>query len=238
MEGEIKNMSKISIDMRWCFTSKKSDTPLAKACNEVLDYYLILIKKGDDKTICGTITQNELEKIISKAPRHRGNINIKEENIFIEKIINRYCLYNYLNDESVKGIKEIEISRISNLENNYEEPNVQSERTDNARSLLQEIENNPNWFRTPRLNNSKDVAHLCDLYDLMILNWDEYKRLEGDPQIKQRQRQTQREMAQGRQMGAVPGADVVVTNPVHIALAFKYSPNEMKAPQLVAKGIS
>ncbi len=64
-------------------------------------------------------------------------------------------------------------------QNNYEEPNVQSERTDNARSLLQEIENNPNWFRTPRLNNSKDVAHLCDLYDLMILNWDEYKRLEG-----------------------------------------------------------
>ena len=64
-------------------------------------------------------------------------------------------------------------------QNNYEEPNVQSDRTDNARSLLQEIEDNPNWFRTPRLNNSKDVAHLCDLYDLMILNWDEYKRLEG-----------------------------------------------------------
>ena len=64
-------------------------------------------------------------------------------------------------------------------QNNYEEPNEQSNRTDNARSLLQEIEDNPNWFRTPRLNNSKDVAHLCDLYDLMILNWDEYKRLEG-----------------------------------------------------------
>jgi len=64
-------------------------------------------------------------------------------------------------------------------QNNYEEPNEQSNRTDNARSLLQEIEENPNWFRTPRLNNSKDVAHLCDLYDLMILNWDEYKRLEG-----------------------------------------------------------
>ena len=121
MEGEIKNMSKISIDMRWCFTSKKSDTPLAKACNEVLDYYLILIKKGDDKTICGTITKNELENIISKPTRHRGNIDIKEENIHIEKIINRYCLTNYLNVESGKGIKDIKISRESNLENNYEE---------------------------------------------------------------------------------------------------------------------
>tara|TARA_B100001175_G_scaffold163900_1_gene138963 strand:+ start:17285 stop:19039 length:1755 start_codon:yes stop_codon:yes gene_type:complete len=64
-------------------------------------------------------------------------------------------------------------------QNIYEEPNEQSERTDNARSLLQEIEDNPNWFRTPRLNNSKDVAHLCDLYDLMIINWEEYDRLEG-----------------------------------------------------------
>ena len=64
-------------------------------------------------------------------------------------------------------------------QNNYEEPNEQPERTDNARSLLQEIEDNPNWFRTPRLNNSKDVAHLCDLYDLMIINWEEYDRLEG-----------------------------------------------------------
>ena len=63
-------------------------------------------------------------------------------------------------------------------QNIYEEPNEQSERTDNARSLLQEIEDNPNWFRTPRLNNSKDVAHLCDLYDLMIINWEEYDRLE------------------------------------------------------------
>ena len=64
-------------------------------------------------------------------------------------------------------------------QNNYEEPNEQSERTDNARSLLQEIEDNPNWYRTPRLNNSKDVAHLCELYDLMIINWEEYDRLDS-----------------------------------------------------------
>jgi flagellar biosynthesis protein FlhB len=65
---------------------------------------------------------------------------------------------------------------------------------------------------------------------------DEYKRLEGDPTIKQRQREAQRQMSQGRQMGAVPGADVVVTNPVHVAIAIQYSPNKMKAPKVIAKG--
>ena len=65
---------------------------------------------------------------------------------------------------------------------------------------------------------------------------DEYKRLEGDPLIKQRQRDTARQMSQNRQMGAVPESDVVVTNPIHIAIAIKYSPNKMKAPKIVAKG--
>lgn len=65
---------------------------------------------------------------------------------------------------------------------------------------------------------------------------DEYKRLEGDPMVKQRQRDAQRQMSQGRQMGAVPGADVVVTNPVHIAIAIEYVPNVMTAPRVVAKG--
>lgn len=65
---------------------------------------------------------------------------------------------------------------------------------------------------------------------------DEYKRLEGDPMIKQRQRDAQRQMAQGRQMGAVPGADVVVTNPTHIAVALKYETKTMNAPTVIAKG--
>ena len=65
---------------------------------------------------------------------------------------------------------------------------------------------------------------------------DEYKRLEGDPMIKQRQRDAQRQMSQGRQMGAVPQADVVVTNPVHVAIAIQYIPNKMKAPKVLAKG--
>lgn len=66
---------------------------------------------------------------------------------------------------------------------------------------------------------------------------EEYKRLEGDPIIKQRQREAQRAMSQGRQMGQVPGADVVVTNPTHIAVAIKYNPNDNNSiPIVLAKG--
>jgi flagellar biosynthetic protein FlhB len=65
---------------------------------------------------------------------------------------------------------------------------------------------------------------------------DEYKRLEGDPQIKQRQKEASRQMSMGRQMGSVPGADVVVTNPTHIAIALAYKPDKMKAPVVLAKG--
>ncbi|MFC1517318.1 flagellar biosynthesis protein FlhB [Candidatus Margulisiibacteriota bacterium] len=65
---------------------------------------------------------------------------------------------------------------------------------------------------------------------------EEYKRLEGDPIIKQRQRQAQREMAQKRMMGSVPKADVVVTNPVHLAVAVQYEANKASAPVVCAKG--
>lgn len=65
---------------------------------------------------------------------------------------------------------------------------------------------------------------------------EEYKKLEGDPQIKQRMRQMAREAAMSRGMGKVPSADVVVTNPTHIAVAIKYDASIMKAPQVVAKG--
>ena len=65
---------------------------------------------------------------------------------------------------------------------------------------------------------------------------DEYKRLEGDPMIKQRQREIARQMSQGRQMGSVPDSDVVVTNPIHIAIAITYVPNKMRAPKVVAMG--
>lgn len=65
---------------------------------------------------------------------------------------------------------------------------------------------------------------------------EEYKRLEGDPLIKQRMRDLQRQVAQQRMMSAVPQADVVVTNPTHVAVALKYETQNMKAPLLLAKG--
>lgn len=65
---------------------------------------------------------------------------------------------------------------------------------------------------------------------------EEYKRLEGDPLVKQRMRDLQRQVAQQRMMSSVPQADVVVTNPTHIAVALKYEQSKMKAPLVLAKG--
>lgn len=64
----------------------------------------------------------------------------------------------------------------------------------------------------------------------------ESKEMEGDPQIKARVRSLQREAARRRMMQAVPQADVVVTNPLHFAVALKYEEGRMAAPLLVAKG--
>jgi flagellar biosynthetic protein FlhB len=64
----------------------------------------------------------------------------------------------------------------------------------------------------------------------------ESKEMEGDPQIKARIRSLQREAARRRMMQAVPKADVVVTNPMHFAVALKYEERTMGAPQVVAKG--
>ena len=65
---------------------------------------------------------------------------------------------------------------------------------------------------------------------------EELKETEGKPEIKSRVRALQREVAQRRMMEAVPGADVVVTNPLHFAVALRYQPERMDAPRLVAKG--
>lgn len=65
---------------------------------------------------------------------------------------------------------------------------------------------------------------------------DEYRDTEGSPQIKQRVRQIQRETARRRMMQDVPTADVVITNPVHLAVALRYSPEAANAPEVVAKG--
>ena len=65
---------------------------------------------------------------------------------------------------------------------------------------------------------------------------DEMKKYEGSPDTKNRIRKLQREIANARMMGYVPDADVIVTNPTHIAVALKYDAEEMDAPTVVAKG--
>ncbi len=64
----------------------------------------------------------------------------------------------------------------------------------------------------------------------------ESKELEGDPQIKRRVRQLQRQIAMQRMMAEVPTAEVVITNPTHYAIALRYDMDVMKAPVVVAKG--
>jgi flagellar biosynthetic protein FlhB len=66
---------------------------------------------------------------------------------------------------------------------------------------------------------------------------EERKRTEGDPQIKQRIRRAQREMARQRMLHEVPKADVVITNPTHFAVALRYRRGVMAAPLVVAKGV-
>ncbi len=65
---------------------------------------------------------------------------------------------------------------------------------------------------------------------------EEMKRMEGDPIMRQRRRKVAQELAMQRMSQAVPNADVVVTNPTHIAIALKYDHDTMPAPKVVAKG--
>jgi len=66
---------------------------------------------------------------------------------------------------------------------------------------------------------------------------DEYKKSEGDPLIKSKIKQRQREMAMRRMMQDVPTADVIITNPTHYAIALKYDESKMDAPFVVAMGV-
>lgn len=66
---------------------------------------------------------------------------------------------------------------------------------------------------------------------------EEHKNNDGNPQIKGRIRQLQRQMAMGQISRTVPEADVIITNPTHYAVALKYDPQKAEAPYIVAKGI-
>lgn len=65
---------------------------------------------------------------------------------------------------------------------------------------------------------------------------EEHKEKEGNPEIKQKIRQIQREMAQKRMIADVPKADVIITNPTHISIVIRYDGLTMVAPQVIGKG--
>lgn len=65
---------------------------------------------------------------------------------------------------------------------------------------------------------------------------EELRQSEGDPMLRSRMRQRQREIASRRMMAEVPTADVIVTNPTHLAAALRYDAKREEAPVLVAKG--
>jgi flagellar biosynthetic protein FlhB len=66
---------------------------------------------------------------------------------------------------------------------------------------------------------------------------EELKEMDGNPLVRQRRREAHRKLVEGRRLADVKTADVVITNPTHIAVAVKYDPEEMPAPTVVAKGM-
>jgi flagellar biosynthetic protein FlhB len=65
---------------------------------------------------------------------------------------------------------------------------------------------------------------------------DEVKNQEGDPKIKAAQRRRRQAITQRKMLAEVPRADVVLTNPTHLAIALRYDAKSMRAPKVVAKG--
>ena len=66
---------------------------------------------------------------------------------------------------------------------------------------------------------------------------DERKMSEGDPQIKGKIRQMQFQFAFNRMIKELPNADVIVTNPTHVAIALRYDATKMNAPVVLGKGL-
>lgn len=65
---------------------------------------------------------------------------------------------------------------------------------------------------------------------------EEFKNMEGDPKMKSRMRRRRKTKSQRQMLQEVPTADVVLTNPTHLAIALRYDRKTMKAPRIIAKG--
>ncbi|WP_062262655.1 flagellar biosynthesis protein FlhB [Endozoicomonas arenosclerae] len=66
---------------------------------------------------------------------------------------------------------------------------------------------------------------------------DEMKETEGNPELKSRVKELQKEVANRRMLEAVPDSDIIITNPTHYAVALKYDTNKAKAPYVIARGV-
>lgn len=124
--------------------------------------------------------------------------------------------------------------------------------------LLGLIDTDPKVYPLFLLENGRALIYklllvfvLLALMDLLYTRWDynkrmrmsrrevkeEFKRREGDPQIRARIRELQKEaVKRAGSLRKVPDADVLITNPVHLAVALKYQRETMAAPQVIAKG--
>lgn len=83
--------------------------------------------------------------------------------------------------------------------------------------------------------------HKSYMKDMMMSKEDvkkEYKESEGDPHHKAKRKEMHQEIMEGAQMEAVKGADVIVTNPDHVAVALKYDRDKDAAPRVIAKGMN
>ncbi len=80
------------------------------------------------------------------------------------------------------------------------------------------------------------LAHERDLRMTKAELKEELRRMEGDPKIRERRRRVQEQLRYQRMLREVPRADVVVTNPTHVAVAIRYDRSSMAAPRVVAKG--
>lgn len=124
--------------------------------------------------------------------------------------------------------------------------------------LIALLDINPGVYPTVIIEHGQSLVYnlvltilLIALMDLMYSRWDfkqqmrmsrrdikeEVKRRDGDPQIKSKQRQLQRESAKrAGSVQRIPEADVLITNPTHLSIALKYERGSSTAPQVIAKG--
>ncbi|MFY0678095.1 MAG: EscU/YscU/HrcU family type III secretion system export apparatus switch protein [Neptuniibacter sp.] len=124
--------------------------------------------------------------------------------------------------------------------------------------LIAMIDIYPQVYPSVMIEHAQSLAYkllltilLIALMDLMYSRWDfqqqmrmsrrevkeEVKRRDGDPQVKSKQRQLQKEsVKRAGSVSRLPEADVLITNPTHLAIALKYERGSSSAPQIIAKG--